>query len=194
MRAGAPIGQVKVLGVRVHPAEVETHLSAHPAVRGAVVIGERSLGRTTLAADVVPIGAVTPGELERHLRESPAQPIRAQPKLNIVSCEAELRHVPAEDLLDGHSACWPPTTTAGWLADEHRSQSSRSSAGAGTEEVHADSDFFELGGDSLLATRVLSAVARDFGTELTFDDFVIAPTPAALSPRVVAQRHEQGEA
>ena len=60
--------QVKVLGVRVHPAEVETHLSAHPAVRGAVVIGERSLGRTTLAAYVVPIGAVTPGELKRHLR------------------------------------------------------------------------------------------------------------------------------
>jgi len=60
--------QVKVLGVRVHPAEVETHLSAHPAVRGAVVIGERSLGRTTLAAYVVPVGAVTPGELKRHLR------------------------------------------------------------------------------------------------------------------------------
>jgi len=32
------------------------------------VIGERSLGRTTLAAYVVPIGAVTPGELKRHLR------------------------------------------------------------------------------------------------------------------------------
>lgn len=60
--------QVKVLGVRVHPAEVEAHLSAHPKVRGAVVIGERSLGRTTLAAYVVPVGVVTAGELRCHLR------------------------------------------------------------------------------------------------------------------------------
>jgi acyl carrier protein len=48
-------------------------------------------------------------------------------------------------------------------------------------EVGADADFFALGGDSLLATRVLSAVARDFGVELSFDDFVLAPTPSALA-------------
>jgi acyl carrier protein len=54
-----------------------------------------------------------------------------------------------------------------------------------TTEVTADSDFFALGGDSLIATRVLSAVARDFGLELTFDDFVMAPTPAAIAKRIV---------
>jgi acyl carrier protein len=50
-----------------------------------------------------------------------------------------------------------------------------------TEGVGADSDFFALGGDSLLATRVLSAVARDFGVELSFDDFALASSPAALA-------------
>ena len=54
-----------------------------------------------------------------------------------------------------------------------------------TTEVTADSDFFALGGDSLIATRVLSAVARDFGVELTFDDFVVAPTPAAIAKKIV---------
>ncbi|MGE2731095.1 acyl carrier protein [Mycolicibacterium vaccae] len=49
-----------------------------------------------------------------------------------------------------------------------------------TAEVEQDSDFFELGGDSLLATRVLSAIARDFGIELTYDDIVEYPTPAGL--------------
>jgi acyl carrier protein len=53
-------------------------------------------------------------------------------------------------------------------------------------DVGADSDFFALGGDSLLATRVLSAVARDYGVELSFDDFVVAPTPAALAERIAA--------
>jgi len=53
--------------------------------------------------------------------------------------------------------------------------------------VRADSDFFDLGGDSLLATRVLSAVARDFGVELTFDEFADAATPAALARRIAGR-------
>ena len=51
-------------------------------------------------------------------------------------------------------------------------------------EVNASSDFFELGGDSLLATRVLSAIARDFGTELSYDDFVENPSPEGLFAKV----------
>ena len=51
-----------------------------------------------------------------------------------------------------------------------------------------DTDFFEVGGDSLLATRVLSAIARELGVELTFDDFVIAPTPGALATQVESHR------
>ncbi|GIG64494.1 phosphopantetheine-binding protein [Phytomonospora endophytica] len=54
------------------------------------------------------------------------------------------------------------------------------------EEINADSDFFELGGDSLLATRVLSGVARGSGVELTFDDFLLSPTPGALAKRIGA--------
>jgi acyl carrier protein len=55
-------------------------------------------------------------------------------------------------------------------------------------EVTADSDFFALGGDSLIATRVLSAVARDYGVELSFDDFVMAPTPAAIAKKIAGAR------
>ncbi|MFF1797986.1 acyl carrier protein [Kitasatospora sp. NPDC058263] len=57
-----------------------------------------------------------------------------------------------------------------------------------TPEVAADSDFFQLGGDSLIATRVLSAIARDHGVELTFDDFLLAPTPRALAEKIAAGR------
>ena len=55
-----------------------------------------------------------------------------------------------------------------------------------TSEVDANSDFFELGGDSLLATRVLSAIARDFGTELLFEDFVDDPSANGLFAKVGA--------
>ena len=53
-------------------------------------------------------------------------------------------------------------------------------------EVGAESDFFALGGDSLLATRVLSAVARECGVELSFDDFLLAPTPATLAKTIAS--------
>jgi acyl carrier protein len=53
-----------------------------------------------------------------------------------------------------------------------------------TTGITPDSDFFALGGDSLLATRVLSAVARHSDVELTFDDFLLAPTPNALAKRI----------
>ncbi|OBF16534.1 phosphopantetheine-binding protein [Mycobacterium sp. ACS4331] len=56
----------------------------------------------------------------------------------------------------------------------------------GTPEVHAGSDFFELGGDSLLATRVLSAIARDFGPELSWEDFIEKPSAEGLFAKVAA--------
>jgi acyl carrier protein len=55
-----------------------------------------------------------------------------------------------------------------------------------TSAVNVDSDFFDLGGDSLLATRVLSAIARQSGTELSYEEFVEEPTPAGLFARVAA--------
>jgi acyl carrier protein len=55
-----------------------------------------------------------------------------------------------------------------------------------TDDVEPGSDFFDIGGDSLLATRVLSAVARQFGPELSFDDFAAAPTPGGLAATIAA--------
>ncbi|MEV4556798.1 phosphopantetheine-binding protein [Kitasatospora sp. NPDC049285] len=53
-------------------------------------------------------------------------------------------------------------------------------------EVPADGNFFLLGGDSLIATRVLSAVARAHAVELSFEEFVADPTPAGVADRVAA--------
>ncbi|MFI6511892.1 acyl carrier protein [Streptosporangium sp. NPDC050855] len=52
--------------------------------------------------------------------------------------------------------------------------------------INSDSDFFIMGGDSLLATRVLSAIARACGVELDFDDFLDAPTPEALYKKIAS--------
>ncbi len=79
--------QLKVLGVRVHPAEVETQLNTHPAVTGAVVVGERLLGRTSLTAYVVANRPTTAAELKAYLRERlPAQFVPA--RVNFVAALA----------------------------------------------------------------------------------------------------------
>ncbi len=56
----------------------------------------------------------------------------------------------------------------------------------GVDEVEADSNFFMLGGDSLLATRVISAIAREYGAELTIADLLSAPSPDALSRHIAS--------
>jgi hypothetical protein len=56
------------------------------------------------------------------------------------------------------------------------------------EDVTPDADFFALGGDSLLGTRVLSAIARGHGVELDFGDLLAAPTPRGLAEKTAAAR------
>ncbi|MFJ4186698.1 amino acid adenylation domain-containing protein [Kitasatospora sp. NPDC089509] len=70
-------GELKVRGIRVDPAEVEAHLTAHPDVTAAAVTGATEAGRTTLVAYVVArphAAARAPGPefgraLLQHLRE-----------------------------------------------------------------------------------------------------------------------------
>ena len=52
------------------------------------------------------------------------------------------------------------------------------------KNIHTNSDFFTAGGDSLLATRVLSAIAKEFGVELTFVEFLNTPSPAGLAKHI----------
>ncbi|MFG2193643.1 amino acid adenylation domain-containing protein [Streptomyces sp. NPDC048639] len=45
--------EIKVRGIRVDPGEVEAHLTSHPGVAGAAVVGTRTAGSTTMAAYLV---------------------------------------------------------------------------------------------------------------------------------------------
>lgn len=61
------------------------------------------------------------------------------------------------------------------------------------DDLDEHTDFFATGGDSLLATRVLSAIAREYGVELTFDEFVVDPTPSGLAMLIEVALVEAGE-
>ncbi len=71
--------QVKILGLRVEPAEVAAVLESHPGVRRAVVVGVGE-SPVRLVGFVVPEGSTPdPGDLRRHAQErlpSPAVPAK----------------------------------------------------------------------------------------------------------------------
>ncbi|MFH9349745.1 AMP-binding protein [Kitasatospora sp. NPDC017646] len=60
-------GELKIRGIRVDPAEVEAHLTGHPAVSAAAVTGTTAAGRTILVAYVVARRHAPAGQLDREL-------------------------------------------------------------------------------------------------------------------------------
>jgi thioesterase domain-containing protein/acyl carrier protein len=52
---------------------------------------------------------------------------------------------------------------------------------AGTAEFSADTNFFDAGGTSIGAMRVVMAIARTWDVEIGLDAFVAAPTPAHIA-------------
>ncbi|WP_437972558.1 SDR family NAD(P)-dependent oxidoreductase [Sorangium sp. So ce260] len=58
----------------------------------------------------------------------------------------------------------------------------------GIDPIDPGKDFFELGGESLLALQILNRVRETFQVELSLRDFFERPTVAALAERVQAAR------
>lgn len=55
-------------------------------------------------------------------------------------------------------------------------------------EVDEDSDFFDLGGNSMHAVTLIARIQRDFGAELPFVAVWDAGTPRRMAQLIEAQR------
>jgi amino acid adenylation domain-containing protein len=163
--------QVKIRGVRTEPGEVEAALIRHPGVREAVVMARTtSGGEAGLAAWVVPEGAAAPAPaaLRAFLRDTlPAPmvpgalyvidrlPLTANGK---VDRSALARYEPAPGTPEPAGA--PPVGALEGTVAEVWCEA------LGVERVARDASFFDLGGHSLLVTRVQARLAERLGREV----------------------------
>ncbi|MFF3459222.1 amino acid adenylation domain-containing protein [Streptomyces sp. NPDC002730] len=188
---GRADNQVKIRGFRIEPGEVETALSAHPGVgQAAVVVDDDAPSGRRLVAYVARApgrSAPSPEELRDFLArtlpayllpaayaEVAAMPLTASGKVD----RAALPAVDDSRLpLDGHVP--PRTATERTLAELLAEM-------LGVPGVGVADDFFVLGGNSLLAMRLMSRVNELFVVDVPLRDFLGAPTVERLASAVDA--------
>ncbi len=185
--------QVKIRGFRVEPAEVEAVLSRMPEVAHATVVPQDfPPGGTGLAAYVVPAsGRVV------DLTEARDLVRRLLPEYMVPSAFAVMSVLPLTPNGKVDRSVLPPLTTDREVErSEPRSSTERLICGLFSEvlettPVGPEDDFFMLGGQSLLATRLLHRVEGETGVALRVVDLLDASTARGLAS--VVDRHKAEE-
>jgi len=166
-------------------------LVAHPAIREAVVVvREDSPGVRYLAAYVVPTtrSACPPAdELARHVAQRvPAYmvptAITALDALPLLaSGKLDASALPAPELAAGAARAAPVTPVEHAVAEVFAEVLGRPAGALGV-----DDNFFALGGNSLLATGVVSRLREQYGPEVSVRTLFEAPTIRQLADAMIA--------
>ena len=175
--------QIKVRGYRVELGEIESVLGQHPAVlQSAVLMRSADRRETRLVAYVVLRAGQVAGaaELRSHLKNKlPEYMVPAQfvmlPELPLNSSgKVDRQALPAVEagVSEGRAPRTPEEEVLCQIFAEV----------LGLERVGIDDNFFDLGGHSLMATRLASRVRSMLGVELPLRVLFESPTVAGLSP------------
>ncbi|WP_220386635.1 amino acid adenylation domain-containing protein [Frankia sp. ArI3] len=184
--------QVKIRGFRIEPGEIEAVLAAHPAVgQAAVVVREDRPGDRRLVGYVVPAESVRGGVDPAELRDFLAERLPQYMVPAAVVLLGELPLTPNEKL-DRSALPAPDYGTATTESRDPATPAEELLCAAfaeilGLARVGVHDDFFELGGNSLLATRLVSQLRSVHGIHLPIRDLFDNPTVARLAARTEAR-------
>jgi amino acid adenylation domain-containing protein/non-ribosomal peptide synthase protein (TIGR01720 family) len=189
--------QVKVNGVRVEPGEVETALRELAGARQAHVKAWRSpSGESRLVAYVVP-GESTPRE-ERELRALLRQRLM-EAMVPSVCLYLERLPLTSSGKVDGRALPAPEEVRpAGHAFVAPRDEAERELALVweevlGVRPVGVTDSFFELGGQSLLAVRLVARLQERLGRAVPLAALFEAPTIEALALRLRTDAPASGQ-
>jgi len=177
--------QIKLRGFRIEPAEIDSALIRHPALRQATVIArEDHPGDRRLVAYVVPeAGAEVPPAEELRALVGERLPAYMVPAAVVVLAELPLT---PNGKLDRSALPRPEFGGDGYRAPESPQEATLCRLFGevlGVERVGIDDDFFARGGHSLLATRLVARARAELGVEIPIRTLFTSPTVAELALR-----------
>jgi amino acid adenylation domain-containing protein len=183
--------QLKIRGMRVEPRDIQVALAGHPGVQAAVVLAvESARSEKRLVAYWVP--RKDPATDAHHLRED----LRRQlPEFMIPSAFISIPALPLtpNGKLD-RRALPPPTENA---AAQHVAPRTEDEARLAQlwrglleiDDVGVEDNFFDVGGHSLMAIRLLAGIRSAFEVELSLADLFESRTVAKQASLIDRARH-----
>ena len=174
--------QVKIRGYRIELGEVRAALAGLDGVEQAVVIAredrpgdKRLVGYVTGTADPAGICAALGERLPAYMVPAAVVVIDALPLT--VNGKLDKRALSAPEYQDGDRYRAPASAVEEILAGIYAQV-------LGLERVGVDESFFDLGGDSLSAMRLIAAINTGLDAHLSVRAVFEAPTVAQLAPRI----------
>ena len=175
--------QVKIRGYRIECGEVQAALAGLDGVAQAVVIAredrpgdKRLVGYITGTAEPAGIRAVLGERLPAYMVPAAVVALDTLPLTS--NGKLDKRALPAPEYQD---------TGGGYRAPANASEEILAGIYAqvlGLDRVGVDDSFFDLGGDSLSAMRVIAAINKSLDAHLAVRAVFEAPTVAQLAPRL----------
>ncbi|KZM73363.1 non-ribosomal peptide synthetase [Nocardia terpenica] len=188
--------QVKIRGFRIEPGEIETVLETHPAVARTVVVarGRNGSADRQLVAYVVAVEGTAPDSDE--LRRFTGARL---PEYMVPAAVVVLEGLPltANGKLDRRALPDPVFTAGEYRAPRTEQEKTLAAIFAdvlGVERIGLDDNFFTLGGQSVLAARLVGRIRSVLGVEVPIRLVFEAPTVAGLAERwtdLIATRRPQ---
>ncbi|OKH99775.1 hypothetical protein A6A06_22110 [Streptomyces sp. CB02923] len=179
---GRADSQVKIRGFRIEPGEIEAALERHPDIaRAAVVVREDRPGDKRLVAYAVPVAgapADTAGMRRHAARLLPAHMVPSAVQL------LDALPLTANGKLDQRALpapAAPGTPAAAEGASREAVVGTLFAEILGLPAVGAQDNFFDLGGHSVLAARLISRVRTELGVELAIGALFGNPTVAGVT-------------
>ena len=182
--------QVKLRGFRIELGEIETVLAGHPTVgRAAVLVREDRPGDRRLVAYLVPAAGAAVDPLALRLHAAATLPGYMVPSAVVVLDALPLtangkvarRALPAPEYHTADAESRSPRT------ERERTLCDLFAEVLGLERVGIDENFFDLGGHSLLVTRLVSRIRTALRVEVDPSALFSSPTVAGLADGIEAQ-------
>ncbi|MER5213900.1 amino acid adenylation domain-containing protein [Streptomyces sp. NPDC002838] len=186
---GRADNQIKIRGMRLEIEDVEVGLAEHPGVRHTCVVAKKNAaGGTYLVGYVIPAA----GSEDLRADAVKAWAVEHMVEYMVPAHIVVMKEFPltANGKLDRNALPEPAIRTGSLIqpaTENERKVCAAVAAVLRLEEVGVDQDFFQLGGDSILAISLLSAL-RDAGLYVTARQIFTNSTVGALA--AVASRED----